>query len=195
MAPLSCPEEMTSLAQMRGFFIGRKMAIPEGIDPKPVQLDVAKTLVDLADKALTRIHSAGFAEVRAKLIFYQSFSTLLLSAHVVAWKMLGVGSVFSILASSLSAGLLCAVLFMSVYAMSGARYRLGAVKGFRNWFDSIKGTPQEQIELYRDLLKRYDDALTDAEAVRKIRGKILRILNCMTLVAMVLSAISLVSLL
>lgn len=168
--------------------------LPEGIDPKPVQIEVAKTLIDLADKQLSRTLSSGFTEVRAKTIFYQSLAVLMLSAHVAAWKILGVSSVWGVLASSLSAGLFCAVFFMSVLAMSGARYRNGALSRFGNWFGSIKGTPEEQVDIYRDILKRYDETLKDVSTVREARGKILRKLNLMTLLALVLSAVSLVTL-
>ena len=110
---------------------------PKGIDPKPVQIEVAKTLIDLADKHLSRLLSSGFAEVRAKTVFYQSLSAVMISAHVVAWNLLGVSSVWSVLSSALSAGLFCAIFFLSVMAMSGARYRKGALKKFVGWFDSI----------------------------------------------------------
>lgn len=175
-------------------FMTQKVSPPEGIDPKPVQIEVAKTLIDLADKQLSRYLTAGFSEVRAKTIFYQTIAVLMLSAHVAAWKILGVSSVLGVVFSALSAGLFCAVFFLAVMAMSGANYRNDALKGFVGWFDSIKGTPQEQVEIYRDILKRYDECLRDVDTVLKARGKILRRLNLMTLVALILSAVSLAAL-
>nr|DAH90102.1 MAG TPA: hypothetical protein [Caudoviricetes sp.] len=45
---------------------------PQGIDPYPVKLDVAKTLLDLADKDLTRLHATALPDARARCIFYRS---------------------------------------------------------------------------------------------------------------------------
>lgn len=167
---------------------------PVGIDSKPVKIETAKVLIDLADKSLTRICTAGFAEVRAKLIFYQTVATLLLSAHVFVWNLLGVESVISVVTSAISSGLLCSVLFVSVLAMSGARYRVGAMSNYRAWFDSIKGAPEEQIDLYRDILKRYDEALESVVTIRKNRGEMLRLINFMLLLGIISSAVSLLML-
>lgn len=164
------------------------------IDPKPVQLETLKQLIELADKDLTRIHGIRFADIRSRTIFYQSFAIAMLAAHVAAWKLLGVETGIEILTSSLSAAAFCVVLFLSVFSMSGANYRMGAIQGYSNWFLSIKGTPEEQIDLYQDILKKYDIAILDAQNVAKVRGKYLRALNLITMVGLVLSAISLVAL-
>ena len=159
------------------------------------QIEVAKVLIDLADNDLTRRMGVRFAEIRAKTIFYQSFSVAMIAAHVAAWQLLGVDRIIEVISSAISAGLFCAVLFLSVLNLSGANYRGGALERYKNWLMSFDEDKKGQLGIYSDILQKYDLALEDLKTVDLIRSARLRKMNLMTLLALISSGLSLATLL
>lgn len=153
------------------------------------KIEVAKTLLDLADKEFTRLYGTRMSDLRARTVFYQTFAVAMLVAHFAVWQAVGIENISQAIASALSAGIFAATLFLSVLSMSGAAYRETLAK-YKEWSESSAGTEEDTLQLYRDALAEYDKAIACISTVINIRAKTLRRLNVMTLIGLVLSAIS-----
>lgn len=149
--------------------------------------EVGRILIDLADKDLTRLHSALMREQRAKAVQYLATSLLMLSACFAARNILTDIGFLSGALLTLSAALFAAVVFLATYVMSGGNFRSGALSNYVGWLQSVKDEETEE-SFYADVLRMYERAIKDAENVIKARGTMLRIMNGMTLVAFVLFA-------
>lgn len=158
--------------------------------------ETTKFLIEQAEKDLTRLLGPVSSDQRSRLIFYQSFSVAMISAHIVAWNIFGVSNVTDVMLSSVSCGLFCVILFLSVFFLSGGNYKPTALKNISA--HGAWGLDQEKrgdlASFYKSILKNYNDAVESVVPVVAKRGKVLRALNALTLFGMVVSAFSLTTL-
>lgn len=149
--------------------------------------EIARLLIDLADKDLTRLHSALMREQRAKTVQYLATSLLMLSACFAARNFLIDVGLLSGALLTIAAALFAAVVFLATYVMSGGNFRSGALSNYVGWLQSVKDDETEE-SFYADVLRMYERAIKDAENIIRTRGTMLRIMNAMTLVAFVFFA-------